>query len=127
MNTQVTIIAGHDDNEAREMRTRDWLQKHGATIEEYSGLQVVTVQAPEKPGKGQYTGEYIVGFDNAEGDQEQSYLVISLEPDPYDTSIEVKYYGDYGCSCKGLGCIKCNDELAALANGVNPWEHHTRA
>ena len=122
--TEVTLIAGHDDSEARELRTRDWLQKHGARIEEYSGLQVVTMRC-EKPSEGQYKHEYVVGFDDPEGNQEQSYLSISLAPNPYDTRLEVEYEGSYSCSCKGKGCIKCNEELAAIAEGRNPWQHHT--
>lgn len=125
MKTQVTIIAGHDDNVAREIRTLDWLQKHGATIEAYGSLQVVTMTLPEKPGAGEYRGEWIAGFDDAEGNHEQSYLRISLEVDPYDTRIDVRYEGSYDCSCHGYGCTKCNDELASIEKGIDPWEHHT--
>src|SRR5579859_2702579 len=95
---QITIIAGHDTDEQREQRTRAWLTQHGVTVEEWNGLQVLTMQA-EKPSEGQYRHQWNVGFDNFEGDQEQSYLVIRLEVDPYDTRIEVKYEGSYACRC----------------------------
>jgi hypothetical protein len=124
MKTEITIIAGHDNNEPREIRTLDWLRKHGASIEEWNGLQVITMQA-EKPSKGQYNDQWTIGFDDAEGNPEQSYLLIDLEVNPFDTCIEVKYEGSYSCSCHGYGCTKCNDELASIEKGVNPWEHHT--
>lgn len=75
--------------------------------------------------QGHYQHEYIIGFPDAEGEMEVSSLVVSLELDPHDSRITVEYQGDYGCTCKGLGCPKCNSELAALARGENPWAHHT--
>jgi len=87
-------------------------------------LLIITMQA-EKPSEGPYKHQWTTGFDNAEGDQEQSYLVIDLEPDVYETSVYVKYEGSYSCTCKGLACTKCNDELAALAAGRNPYMYHT--
>ena len=125
MKQQLTLICRHDDNEARELRTRDWLEKHGVQIQEWNGLQVLTMTVPEKPYEGQYKNEWVVGFDDVNGDHEQSYLSISLKPDPHDTSIEVLYEGSSSCSCKGLGCPKCNDELNLIAQGLNPWQHHT--
>jgi hypothetical protein len=122
---EITIIAGHDTNEEREKRTRAWLEQHGVKVEEWNGLQVLTMQA-EKPSEGQYRHQWVIGFDNAEGDQEESYLVINLEPDPYDTRIEVEYEGSYSCTCKGLACVKCNGELAAVDRGENPYAHHTQ-
>lgn len=121
---QITIISGHDTDEERALSIRIWLEQHGVTIEEWNGLQVLTMKA-EKPSEGQYRHEWNVGFDDPEGNQEQSYLVLSLEPDPYDTRIEVKYEGSYACTCKGRGCTKCNDELAAIERGENPYHHHT--
>jgi hypothetical protein len=124
MKTQVTLICGHDDNVARELRTRDWLEKHGASVAEWNGLQVISMLC-DAPTEGQYRHEWVVGFDDLEGNQEQSYLSISLKADPYKTRIEVEYEGSYSCSCKGKGCNQCNDELAAIAEGHNPWQHHT--
>jgi hypothetical protein len=107
------------------MRTQDWLLRHGATIEQTrNGLQVITVTA-EKPSEGQYKHEWILHFDDVNGDPEQSWLSILLKPNPFDTLLEVEYEGSYSCSCKGKGCIKCNDELNLIAQGLNPWQHHT--
>jgi len=100
------------------------LRKHNVTIEEWNGLQVLTMQT-KKPDEGQYSHQWIVDFDDIEGNQEQSWLVVNLEVDPYDTRIEIEYSGDYGCTCKGRGCVKCNEELAATLAGRNPYAHHT--
>jgi len=123
---QITIIAGHDTDEGREKRTRTWLEQHGVQIEEWRGLLVLTMQA-EEPGTGQYRNQWIVGFDDSEGSQEQSWLVIDLDPDPYETHIEVEYAGDYACTCKGRGCPKCNEELAAIERFEDPYAHHRNA
>ena len=124
MAKQITIIAGHDTNGEREERTLAWLEQHGVTVEEYQDLQVLTFRKAEIE-KGQYNDTYIIGFENAEGDQEQSWLYISLEPDPHETIVYVQYGGDYSCSCKGRGCAKCNAELEAIERGENPYAHHT--
>jgi len=122
MKKQITIICGHDTDEAREKRTLDWLAKRGATVEEFSGLQVVTMTA--EMDKGQYNGEYYIGYDDPEGNQEQSSLRLSLEPDPYESSIDVRFDGSYSCTCFGHGCSECNDEQSAIAKGENPYAHH---
>jgi hypothetical protein len=122
MKKHITIIAGHD-NEEREEHTRTWLAQHGVAVEEWNGLQVLTLQA-EQPTEGTYKGEWIVGFDQANGDQEESYLVINLEPDPYDTRIYVEFAGSYACQCRGKGCIECNEELARIERGEDPYAHH---
>ncbi len=83
---QITIIAGHDTNEKREKRTRAWLEQHGVKVEEWNGLQVLTMQA-EKPSEGQYRHQWVIGFDNAEGDQEQSWFIVSLSPDPIEAKV----------------------------------------
>lgn len=124
MKKQITIIAGHDTNEERERHTRTWLKQHGATIEGWNALQVLTFNRAEL-ARGQYQDNYIVGFDDPEGNSEQSYLYISLEPDPHETVVYVEYEGSYSCTCKGKSCIKCNDELAAIERGENPYSHHT--
>jgi hypothetical protein len=122
---QITIISGHDTSEEREQRTRAWLEQHGVTIEEWNGLQVLTFKKAEM-NKGQYNDQYTICLRDAEGEDEQSYLLIDLEADPYDTRIEVKYEGSYSCSCKGYGCAKCNEELAAIGRGEHPYAHHTQ-
>ncbi len=124
MKKQITLIAGHDDNGQQEQQTRAWLTRHSITVEEWNGLQVLTINNAEI-NNGTHTGEHCIGFDNAEGDPEESYLLVSLEPDPYDTRIEVEYSGSYSCACKGYACAECNTEIAAIARGENPYAHHT--
>lgn len=125
MKTQVTIVAGPDSNEVRGLRTQDWLLRHDASIElTRDGLQVITVQA-EKPTEGQYRHEWILQFEDVNGDPEQSWLSILLKPNPFETCLEVEYEGSHSCSCRGAGCIKCNDELNLISQGLNPWQHHT--
>ena len=121
---EITIIAGHDISEEREQRTRAWLEQHGVKIEEWNGLQVLTVKAEVE--RGQYNDQWVIGFDDPEGEQESSCLVISLALDPYDSRIEVDYHGSYACTCKGLACTKCNGELEAIGRGENPYAHHTQ-
>ncbi len=115
----VTIVAGNVTDEAVT-----WLSQHGATIEEWNGLQVLTMQA-DQPSEGAYKHQYTVVFDNAEGDPEASYLAIYLEPNPYDTRVSLEFEGSYACTCKGRACTKCNEELAAIKRGDNPYAHHT--
>src|SRR5438045_9204436 len=107
MKKHITIIAGHDTNEKREHQTLDWLRKHNVTIEEWNDLQVLSM-ANGEIGRGQYQDSYALQFINAEGDPEESWLSISLSPDPYETRIRVEYEGSYSCSCKGLGCATCH-------------------
>jgi hypothetical protein len=120
---QITLIAGHDTNEEREELTLDWLRKHNVTIEDERGLLILTMRA--ELVRGQHRDEYVAGFDTAEGNQEASSLTISLEPDPYETRIYVEFEGSYSCTCKGRGCVKCNEELEAIEAGRNPYAHHT--
>ncbi len=51
--------------------------------------------------------------------------MFSLEPDPYDTRVYVEFEGSYSCSCRGRGCVKCNEQLEAIEAGRNPYAHHT--
>ena len=79
MKKQITLIAGHDTSKARELMTLDWLKEHGVKVEEWNGLQVLTIIGAEM-NKGQYTGEYCVGFDNAEGEMQLSALYPGITP-----------------------------------------------
>jgi hypothetical protein len=121
---EITIVAGHDTDEQRENRTLLWLAQHGAHIDKWNGLLMITISGGAL-AKGVYQGEYVVGFDMADGQQEQSSLTISLEPNIYDTHVYVEFSGDFGCTCRGYGCVKCCEELAALERGENPYAHHT--
>lgn len=121
----LTIIASHDTNEQREQRTLSWLVQHGATVEEWNGLRMISINGGTLE-KGLYQGEYVVGFETPDGQQEQSALTIELDPDVYDTRVYVEFSGDFGCACKGHGCTQCNEELAALERRENPYAHHTQ-
>jgi hypothetical protein len=124
MKKHITIVAGHVTDGQREQRTLAWLAQHGVKVEEWNGLQVLAITGGEL-NKGIYIGGYVVVFDNFDGDPELSSLTISLEVDPNDTRLSVEFEGDYGCTCKGLGCAMCNEELRSIARGETPYAHHT--
>ncbi len=75
--------------------------------------------------KGNLGWDYAIAFYNAEGNDEESWVEIELYIDAYETQLRLKYDGDRQCSCKGKGCVKCVEELAAIAEGKNPYSHHT--
>jgi hypothetical protein len=124
MAKHITVIAGHDTDEQREQRTLAWLAQHGAAVDQWNGLLMITIVGGSLE-KGVYQGEYVVSFETADGQQEQSALTISLEPDVYDTHVHVEFSGDFDCACRGHGCVMCCAELAALERGENPYAHHT--
>ena len=118
---QVTIVAGDVSEEAVQ-----WLKAHGATIEGF-GLLIITLPEKAQVQKGNLGWDYAIAFYNAEGNDEESWIEIELYIDAYETQLRLKYSGDRQCSCKGKGCVKCVEELAAIAAGKNPYSHHTSA
>lgn len=114
----ITLVSGNVSDKAVT-----WLKAHGATIEGF-GLLEITLPEKAMVNNGIGSHVYTLSFYNAEGNDEQSYVEVELDIDAYQTSVELLYNADKQCICKGRGCERCVEELAALESGENPYAHH---
>ena len=67
----------------------NWLLEHGASVDEYLGLQMIELPTEAQIDKTPINSEYTISFNDAEGNLDDTYVVYDLETDAYETRLRL--------------------------------------